>query len=156
MRGTLQERFWAKVHKTNTCWKWTAAKTEGYGVLGGPSRILAHRLSWIIHHGRIPKNLLVLHHCDNPSCVNPDHLFLGTAGDNLHDAMKKGRWSPCHGNDLSGSANPNTHLTLEQVIAIRSEWIPRKVSKRILSEKYGVSLNTIDNIVRKQTWRKEG
>lgn len=91
------KRFWGKVRKTDTCWIWTGARTskKGKSRYGNISfqgkRWLAHRFSWMIHNGKINKNMCVLHHCDNPPCINPDHLFLGTIADNNHDAIKKGR-----------------------------------------------------------------
>src|SRR5258708_5631071 len=91
------ERFWEKVRKTQSCWLWTGAHKNGrwpYGVLGGPgddSPRLAHRVSWELHHGPIPAGMNVLHKCDNPPCVRPAHLFLGTFADNTADMVKKGR-----------------------------------------------------------------
>lgn len=102
MKGTPEQRFWARVKKTSTCWLWTGAKIpDGYGsiwVEGKPTA--AHRISWEIHHGKIPNGMCVLHDCpggDNPACVNPKHLFLGTKQDNAIDREKKGR-----GVDTSG------------------------------------------------------
>jgi len=95
------DQFWSKVDKTihpNGCWIWTAAKDQhGYGRCGtvhGTNK--AHRISWMIKNGFLPKShscqgVCILHKCDNPSCVNPDHLETGTQGDNMRDAAKKGR-----------------------------------------------------------------
>lgn len=95
-RQPLHERFWSRVRKIEGCWLWTAAKlAKGYGVIrDGPGKgvlLLAHRLSWEIHQGPIPGELRVLHLCDNTSCVNPAHLFLGTQADNIKDCVGKGR-----------------------------------------------------------------
>ncbi len=91
---TVWERFWAKVNKTEGCWLWTGAKQGKYGALTIPGRrepLRAHRLSWELHNGPIPDGLWVLHHCDNPPCVKPEHLFLGDRRDNMLDAAAKGR-----------------------------------------------------------------
>jgi len=89
------ERFWNKISKTETCWNWVANKTNtGYGLLrpgGQAPKKLAHRISWEIHRGPIPEGLHVLHRCDNPACVNPDHLFLGDMRANMKDMYAKGR-----------------------------------------------------------------
>jgi hypothetical protein len=91
---SLIRRFWDKVEKTNSCWIWKAFKNrQGYGKIGTSSckSINAHRVSWVIHNGQIPDNHFVCHKCDNPSCVNPDHLFIGTRQDNINDMMIKKR-----------------------------------------------------------------
>ena len=93
---TLEERFWSKVEMIpfHPCWEWMGFRNEwGYGQVAishrSPER--AHRLSWIIHYGPIPRGLFVCHRCDNPGCVRPDHLFLGTTTDNMRDMISKGR-----------------------------------------------------------------
>jgi hypothetical protein len=95
----MEERFWEWVNKggTNECWNWKGAPNVwGYGQIRDTNgrygkKKLAHRISWIIHNGPIPTNILVLHTCDNPLCVNPNHLWLGTHKDNALDMCKKGR-----------------------------------------------------------------
>lgn len=107
-------RFWRKVNASgpDECWEWRGAKRAGYGRLeSGSVQWQAHRLSWTIRHGPAPKGLYVCHHCDNPGCVNPDHLFLGTAKDNHDDMLRKGRGNPC---------GFGIKLTESQVIMIKS------------------------------------
>ena len=88
-------RFWAKVQKSDGCWPWTASvNVAGYGLFnpgGRSSSVLAHRWAWEQANGSIPTGLFICHHCDTPACVRPDHLFLGTARDNTHDMLRKGR-----------------------------------------------------------------
>lgn len=95
----IEDRFFAKVNKTPACWIWTGSTSgsKGYGKFSVTSRLYgrkmvrAHRFSWVLHHGVIPRGEHVLHRCDNPLCVNPDHLFLGTQRTNLQDMIQKGR-----------------------------------------------------------------
>lgn len=100
-RRSIEERFWEKVDKSGDCWVWTGALGgRGYGYIAKPGgsaanpgahMIPAHRVSWEIANGQIPDGLLVCHHCDNPRCVRPDHMFLGTDLDNARDRERKGR-----------------------------------------------------------------
>jgi len=139
------ERFWNKVNKSMLCWEWTASKlSNGYGqVWFGPrhdrKKMLAHRLSYELAFEEIPDGMCVLHKCDNKSCVNPSHLFLGTHRDNISDCLKKRRFTPCK-------------LTLENVRIIRSS--PHK-STLDLSKQFGVSKSAIKDVKNGRTWRKE-
>ena len=88
-------RFWDKVDKKgeDDCWEWTAStRTNGYGQIHFDQKMMqAHRASWIIENGKIPEGLVVCHSCDNKTCVNPNHLWIGTQGDNMADRDRKGR-----------------------------------------------------------------
>lgn len=131
------------------CWIWTGY-VDGYGygyitILG--KNKYTHRASWELHNGPIPKGMWVLHRCDTPSCINPHHLFLGTADDNAKDRDKKGRQSLAPKN--VGENHPKSILTEEQVIKIRKD--QRKHAE--LSKAYGVHYQTICNIKRGNTWK---
>jgi hypothetical protein len=96
--ASVLRRFWSKVDQSGDCWEWTAARNHaGYGqfrweMLGSKSQMQqAHRVSWYLHFSDIPPELHVCHHCDNPRCVRPAHLFLGTDADNHRDSVRKGR-----------------------------------------------------------------
>lgn len=107
------DRFWSLVEKTDECWLWNGSKKQmGYGLfMANNRRFLAHRLSFFMRFGKLG-NELVLHRCDNPSCVNPDHLFLGSHQDNASDKVSKGRQS-------KGSRTGVSKLTEEQVLDLR-------------------------------------
>lgn len=92
IKGLTEERFWSRVEKGPDCWVWTGPRGQrGYGQINVGGRTLrVHRVSWAMHHGD-PGELFVCHKCDNPPCVRPDHLFIGTHTDNMRDKISKGR-----------------------------------------------------------------
>ncbi|MCK9568765.1 HNH endonuclease [Candidatus Pacearchaeota archaeon] len=150
-------RFWEKVHKTKSCWIWTGALGGGsYGLIWLNGRNYpAHKLSWEIHFGKIPKGKLVCHNCpggDNPSCVNPAHLFLGTHQENLHDASLKGMLSTAK----DGSKNPMAKLTENDVLEIRRRYIKGNRrgpnSSYALALEFGVRQSWIRTIAYKRRW----
>ena len=117
-RAKLIDRFWKKVRKTAEagCWLWTGSTIKGgYGTIKVNGVVmLAHRVSWILAGRELPGSLWVLHDCDTPPCVNPDHLFLGTHQDNVDDKVQKGR-----SHRPTGEKNPSAKLTRKQVEEIR-------------------------------------
>jgi hypothetical protein len=152
MRLPIQNRFWPKVQKTDGCWLWLGAKHNGYGQIGEGGRkgrvLMAHRVSWELHNGPIrPETLCVLHKCDNPSCVRPDHLFLGTQLDNIVDRHTKKRSAGPPGED-----NGQAKLSEEDVIEIRRKFI--HLSSVALAREYGVSKTQILRIVKHKSWSK--
>lgn len=93
---TIEERFWTKVKKTDGCWEWQRCLigSMGYGSFwDGERKWVAHRYSYTLHNGPIPEGMCVCHTCDNPKCVNPAHLWIGTKADNNRDKIQKGRYS---------------------------------------------------------------
>lgn len=148
------ERFWNKVDKSGDCWKWTAGLfSNGYGAfkLDGKLR-KAHRVSYEMHHGPIPEGLLVLHKCDNPKCVNPDHLFLGTHKTNAEDRQNKGRGTcGIHGNQVKGENHYGAKLTVPQVKKIRS--LEGKMTMEKIANIYGVSRHNVWAIIRRRKWK---
>ena len=128
------------------CWEWKAFKFKGYGRFYLNGKHYAHRASWNLYNGQIPKGMCVLHHCDNPGCVNPEHLFLGTQLDNIKDMIKKGRF-------VSGELSGGSKLSTNQVIEIRNKYVPRKYTLSMLSNEYKVSTRCIWEILKNKTWR---
>lgn len=150
--ATLRERFEAKVAQAGPaeCWLWKGVvNTTGYGMLYvAGRRVLAHRVAYELHHGLIPPGHEVLHSCDNPPCVNWGHLRSGTHGENIADAMAKGRHRP-PGLGLKGQKNPHAKLTDLQAAEIRSSYRYRTPGHQLqdLALKYGVGRATIHNIL---------
>lgn len=142
-------RFWSKVRKTRRCWEWTGAKTHGYGNLRlNYKSTRAHRLSWELTYGEIPEGASVLHKCDNPGCVRPNHLFIGTQQDNIRDAYKKGRMV-----DNSGEKGGMSKLTENKINTIRKMYAVGNISQKVLGRLFGVGQYQISRIVNKLRWK---
>lgn len=144
----LSGRFWGKVDKSGECWVWVAGKSsQGYGQIAagrrGSKMLKAHRVSWELHFGEIPDGVCVLHKCDNPACVRPGHLFLGTQQDNVTDMMQKGRQGKT---GPQAGAGAKLKLTPKQVQSLRAEGY--SMSQQKLAAKYGIGQNTVSRILR--------
>lgn len=179
---TTYDRFFKKVliGKPDQCWIWTGGKNrQGYGVFAiNRKSTLAHRVSFSLHVGPISEGMMVCHSCDNPSCVNPDHLWLGTAQDNTDDMFKKGRGKKAFGDTHGAKTCPasiargarhgsKTHpesrhrgikhvgsrLTERDVASARAEYFTGKTSYRKLAKKYNVSAGTMYQAINKHTWK---
>ena len=158
-RIPIEDRFWRKVNKTESCWLWTACTDKkGYGWigLGGhiAPRIYAHRLSWEIHHGKpIPMGLFVLHKCDIPACVNPDHLFLGTKSDNTKDMVSKGRHpSQKYPGLQRGERNGFAKLTNLQADSIRRLYAGGGISQAALGNRFGIDQTSVSRIILRKNY----
>ena len=151
---SLKERFWEKVivKGPDVCWEWKGGcNNYGYGAFWSFHNKVegAHRVSWKLHNGPIPRGMCVLHHCDNPLCVNPAHLFLGTKADNTKDMMLKGRQPAISMIRHPGESNGRAKLTEKEVRIIRG----KLYSGSILAREYGVSQSQICRIIKGNTWR---
>lgn len=167
-----EERFWAKVDRSGrapahapglgACWLWTACKSAaGYGFFGmGDRNMSSHRVAWMLTSGPIPPGMWVLHRCDNPSCVRPDHLFLGTPTDNVRDMFAKGRARPQEGDDhwfrrnagvQVGEGNFNAILSAADVLQIKRRLIHGE-TPALLAASFGVGTSTICQIQAGRNW----
>lgn len=150
------QRFWSKVDKLGTCWTWIGSITKrGYGKFYANGKTYqAHRISYMLANNVWPGDLCVCHQCDNPSCVNPAHLFLGTAKDNVRDAINKSRFTTAHltDRDKSGECNGRAKLTGKDVEYIRA--VKSQYSSRSLAKLMGVSKSQILRIIRNEAWNE--
>lgn len=147
-----RKRFWAKVQKGPECWLWTGARHgQGYGLLTCHGTLKAHRASFFLANGYIHLDGSVLHTCDNPSCVNPDHLRLGTQRENIADMDAKGRRKF---RAQFGEENPMARLTARDVAAMRAEREKSRISYKRIAERFGVSTMTAYRAITLQSWSK--
>jgi hypothetical protein len=149
INSRMLARFWSKVDKSTPegCWLWTGTRTRyGYFYIGNHRMMKAHRFSWILSNGPIPNGMCILHRCDNPPCLNPSHLWIGTQAQNVQDMRSKGRERH---RGAKGEAHLGSKLTTEKVLKIRQD--PR--TEVAIAAEYGVNRATIGSIRRRENWK---
>ena len=146
-KRSLHESFQLLAKKADGCWLWQGhRKKDGYGVLArGTTELKAHRVSWQVHFGEIPKGMMVCHRCDIRACVNPQHLFLGTAADNNRDRHLKGRTRTA-----CGEATWNSKLCSQAIVDICTSLD----SQAQLARRYHVAQTTISKIRKGLRWKQ--
>lgn len=146
-----REIFWTLVKKSDGCWTWIGSlDRNGYGRFKNrPHSDLAHRFAYVDTFGEIPKGMCVLHRCDNPPCVNPFHMFIGTRADNIADCISKGRNSR---KAFPGSTNPNAILNEPYVMRIK-KMLSEGIRQQQIADTFGVKKGTINNIAQGTTWK---
>ena len=144
------KRFWSKVDKTTPrgCWEWRGAvdacsygRFSYYGI-----NTCAHRVAWELTNGMIANGKHIRHSCDNPSCVNPHHLQIGTHQDNMDDKVQRNR-------QARGRKSNQSHLAEEDIKSMRKEWESQQLNHQELKQKYNVSSCTVSNVVNYKTWK---
>lgn len=145
-RKTPEERFYAKVKKSKGCWLWQGSSSgrHGHGQISINGKLVpTHRFAWFLSRGEWPPaKLCVCHTCDNPPCVNPDHLFVGTRLDNVRDAVKKKRHP-------HGESNGQCKLTADQVLQIRSD----SRSNKEVAKAFGICISHTKDIRQRKKWK---
>lgn len=141
-------RFWSKVAQTDGCWLWQAYRDQhGYGrfkISRLRGATYAHRVAYRLTYGDIPAGMYVCHHCDNPPCVNPAHLFLGTAAENMADRERKGRGA--------GGGQSRRRLTPAQADEIRLRYAAGGITMQVLGQAYGIGASAVNAIVHGRTY----
>lgn len=143
--------FWSRVQigSKGACWTWTACRDgKGYGLVRwAKCKSRAHRVAWQLMCGAIPAGICVLHHCDNPPCCNPAHLFLGTLRDNIADKVAKGR-----GRGAPGERQRNAKLNEPKIRQIR-DLRRAGFTLRWIGSRYGIAETTVCGIANRRAWR---
>jgi hypothetical protein len=162
IRIPLEKRFWAKTKPDGDCLIWTGMVSHyGYGLIKiAGKRHVASRVAWELTNGAIPPGLFVCHRCDRRACVQPHHLFLGTAADNSRDMVEKGRsakgekcWAHNRPDEVRGELNPRAKLTEKDVREIRREWEADPGHPTRIGRRYGITAPAVNRIVKRLTWK---
>lgn len=147
---SVDSRFWDKVNKgsVDDCWEYLGRLNhDGYGQFDHHNTAsVAHRFSWELSFGKIPDGIYVCHKCDNPSCVNPNHLFLGTQKDNMEDMVKKGRGADKRGRK-NGKSVVNESIVREIRVLYSNGWSYQKIA-----DNFGVSNGCVNHIINGRHW----
>lgn len=135
------------IDQTSGCWLWQKAKEAfGYGVIRADNkRYLAHRLSYKVYNGKLDDKLLVLHKCDVPACINPDHLYMGTYKNNMEDCVRRGRFA-------SRDRKPNAKLKSTDIQTIKNLYFAEKLTHKEIAHVYKVSIRLIGDVVNEKRW----
>lgn len=146
---TIAKRFWSKVEITDGCWNWIGAKIpKGYGMLGVNNKMIyVHRWLYANYIKKIPVGLCVCHHCDNPSCVRPSHLFLGTQAENVADMIAKGRQRQVKGEEHGGAV-----LTEANILEIRKRY-KSGCTQTALAKEFKVTQTNVQHITSRKSWK---
>lgn len=166
MQISIKDKLLSNINKSRSgCWEWTKSLyRDGYGRIYNPDTKKserAHRISYTVFVGSIPEKLMVCHKCDNPKCINPDHLFLGTNQENIQDSVRKGRWN--HGKRFKkGESNENNRgtkhhcskLTEDDVRFIRKNYKPRdsEFGQKALAKMFNIDKSVISRIINRKVW----
>lgn len=145
-----RERFWSKVELGDGCWKWTGYVNEdGYGNIAiGRSSAKVHRFSWSLANGPIPAGMYVLHRCDNPPCVRPDHLFLGTQAENMADMRAKGRGHKCRSENGANAKLDRNHAHAILFLRRNTDFTLKQIAAQ-----FGVGISTVHMIETGSRWK---